>query len=323
MNNLAVKQAWEVSLAATKGTGTLQERAEAFYAGTLAQLHERNHAELELEVAQNQEQSPDVELQSFLVKGWLDEDVGDFAALKLAAQLYRNALLSDFRQNELSENPESVCQVAVLYQRAGDPDTADALMEQARNLPECLTGRAEIAALRGDPTRADAYHRAAIQRAIRLPQSHYEYAVFLVEQGELASAQTQLLMAHQLGPHWAEPLKKLGDLAFARSDYASAVHYYQQAAGNAPQWGELFICWGEALLRVENKKEALAKLNLASGMDLTDQEQNHLKQVQSISRETGSKANFGSIAHSASAIGSFCRDFVPGGSRNGSTEIRS
>jgi tetratricopeptide (TPR) repeat protein len=281
MNHLAVKQAWEASLAATKGTGVLRERAEAFYAGTLAQLHERNHAQLELEVAQNQEQSPEIELQSFLVKGWLDEDTEDLTALKAAASLHRDALLTHLKNNELGEDPESICQAAVLYQQAGDPDTADTFIQHASDFPECLTGRAEIAALRGDSTKADTFHRSAIQRANRLPRAHYEYALFLLEQGEQAPAKTQLILANQFGPHWAEPLKKLGDLAYASDDYDSAVHYYQLASLNAPQWGQLFIKWGEALLRVGNKTEAQQKFDLALGMDLTDQEKNHLKQVQS------------------------------------------
>jgi Flp pilus assembly protein TadD len=63
--------------------------------------------------------------------------------------------------------------------------------------------------------------------------------VALLERGDLEGAIAKLTDAHLKGPHWADPLKALGDVLAKQGKNSQAIAKYDEALQFAPNWKEL------------------------------------------------------------------------------------
>jgi len=54
--------------------------------------------------------------------------------------------------------------------------------------------------------------------------------------GDLAGAEAKLKDANQRGPHWADPLKALGDVLMKQGHTKEALARYDEALKYAPNW---------------------------------------------------------------------------------------
>jgi tetratricopeptide (TPR) repeat protein len=61
----------------------------------------------------------------------------------------------------------------------------------------------------------------------------------MLVRGDLAGAIKQLALAHEKGPHFADPLKAWGDVLVKQGDPGEALAKYDEALKCAPNWTEL------------------------------------------------------------------------------------
>jgi len=121
-----------------------------------------------------------------------------------------------------------------------DVASATALMTQtATDCYLCVRIRALIAALAGDPAGADRWFAEAVRQAPDLPTAYLEWGQTLLVRGDLAGATKQLALSHEKGPHFADPLKALGDVLLKQDRPREALTKYDEALKYAPNWKEL------------------------------------------------------------------------------------
>ncbi len=119
----------------------------------------------------------------------------------------------------------------------GDTASATALIAQTpTDCYLCVRMRARIAAAAGDPATADRWFAEAVRQAPDLPMAYYEWGQALLARGDLAGAARELSLAHDKGPHWADPLKAWGDVLAKQDHWSDAVAKYDEALTYAPNW---------------------------------------------------------------------------------------
>jgi tetratricopeptide (TPR) repeat protein len=69
--------------------------------------------------------------------------------------------------------------------------------------------------------------------------NYLEWGKTLLVRGDLAGATKQLALAHEKGPHFADPLKSLGDVLVKQGRPREALAKYDQALKYAPDWAAL------------------------------------------------------------------------------------
>jgi len=94
--------------------------------------------------------------------------------------------------------------------------------------------------------------------------------------GDLDGAIAKFDIAHQKGPHFADPLEMWGESLVARNRSDLALAKFEEAAKYAPNWGRLHLKWGEALWWAGKHDEARKQFAIASGLDLTPSEKSEL-----------------------------------------------
>ena len=144
---------------------------------------------------------------------------------------------------------------------------------------DCLRARARIAALKGEPARADWWFARAIQNAPSSPFAWQDWGAALLERGKPDDAIAQFTASNQKGPHFADPLEGWGEALMARNQSHLALAKFAEAEKYAPNWGRLQLKWGEALFYAGKKDEARAHFARAAALDLTPDEKAELAKV--------------------------------------------
>ncbi len=122
----------------------------------------------------------------------------------------------------------------------GDTASATALISQTpTDCYLCVRMRARIAAAAGDAVTADRWFAEAVRQAPDLPMAYYEWGLALLAHGDLAGATRELSLAHEKGPHFADPLKAWGDVLVRQGHPEQAVEKYDEALKYAPNWAAL------------------------------------------------------------------------------------
>jgi tetratricopeptide (TPR) repeat protein len=122
----------------------------------------------------------------------------------------------------------------------GDAASATALMAQSpADCYLCVRIHALIAASAGDPVGADRWFAEAIRQAPDLPTAYWQWGQTLLVRGDLAGATRQLSVAHDKGPHFADPLKLWGDVLVKQGRPGEALAKYDEALKYAPNWRAL------------------------------------------------------------------------------------
>jgi tetratricopeptide (TPR) repeat protein len=184
------------------------------------------------------------------------------------------------------------------YKADSDPQPEDPMLEAVRSLDNSAlahlmkgvdlenAGRLEQAigeeeeAVRQDPKLAQAYanliglygrtgQAAEVEKAYRatvainpnLPQSHYDYGVFLSTQQKYAEAERAFRKALESSPNYAEAHSNLGAMLERRGDLRGAEKQYQLAIENKPNFRQAQYQMGHLLLMEHKPAEAIAHLS--------------------------------------------------------------
>ncbi|HUC19567.1 MAG TPA: hypothetical protein VMA37_17950 [Acetobacteraceae bacterium] len=86
---------------------------------------------------------------------------------------------------------------------------------------------------------AERAYRQAEAVAPDLAFAYEHEGMALLRRGKIPEATARLEVAHHLSPHWADPLKTLGDAFAAEGKWGQALRLYRQALRWAPGWTEL------------------------------------------------------------------------------------
>jgi tetratricopeptide (TPR) repeat protein len=133
----------------------------------------------------------------------------------------------------------------------------------------CLIGRAKVAALEGNPARADWWFDRAASADPSLPLAYAEWGEALLARGAPDAAIERFKLSTQKGPHFADPLEMWGEALMAKNQSHLALAKFAEADKYAPNWGRLHLKWGEALMYTGKNDEARAQYQKASTLDLT------------------------------------------------------
>ena len=274
----SLKRSIELELRSHEGGAELLPLYSS-YARVLSHLHEWSNAHLQLELAANRMDRGAAEGDLLYAEVTLAVEEQDDRKLRSILGLYRNRIMDAAMRASLAIEADSACSIMTAYERTGDAVMSDLLSSLSNDSAECLSNKAEVQILRGHFSEASALFQQAIANTPSLPAPHYEYGLFLLKQGDFRRAKIELELAHTTGPHWAEPLEKLAELATEQGDLKAALNLFRQAALCAPSWGHLYISWAEALVREGKNDGAAVKLQKAHAMDLSPAEEADFKRV--------------------------------------------
>lgn len=240
----AVRASSLADIAATgSGLVTNQSGAEILLVAQYdVQLHETDTARLHLKTATWDEHSAADTAQASYTQALLAEETGDLEAAArfwdTLAQVFSNPLV-------YVENPSYLCWAAPTYEKTGQRAKAEAALASPATylgidtFTDCYRFRADVLALRGDWHGAETWYHKGEALGPSIPTTYYSYGLALVKHGDLAQAAEQFALAHDRGPHWADPLKAWGDLLAAQNKPEEARKKYEAALKLAPEWPAL------------------------------------------------------------------------------------
>ena len=165
---------------------------------------------------------------------------------------------------------EAASALAAGYAHQGRLADAQALVGRTPlDCEACLRARGLVADAAGDHAAADRWFAELERAEPDLPAADTGWGGALVRRGDVDGAIVKLQRAHQIGPHFADPLELWGEALMVRRDYAGAIAKFAEADPYAPRWGRNHLLWGEALMLSGRYREARAQYEAASGMDLS------------------------------------------------------
>jgi tetratricopeptide (TPR) repeat protein len=218
------------------GVGTGNSTAGAPLADIQARRHDLEAAEFALKTTGEDLSDPTIAAMTHFVRGRLAAETGDavHAASEMEAFGVANAdpIVS-------TQVPGYSCWIAPAEEAAGRPDKADAILKAAGTYVDCYRFRGDILDRRGDWAGAQKAYADAVALAPDLPAAYYSWGVALERHADLAGAGLQLSLAHQRGPHWADPLKAWGDVYARLGNAKEALAKYDEALKYAPNWKQL------------------------------------------------------------------------------------
>ena len=141
---------------------------------------------------------------------------------------------------------------------------------------DCVRARGVIAALAGQPARADTGSRGPSMTRRPFPSPMTDWGRALLDRGKPDAAIEKFKLANQKGPHFADPLEGWGEALMAKNQSHLALAKFAEANKYAPNWGRLHLKWGEALVYAGKPDEAKAQFTRAAQLDLTPAEKAEL-----------------------------------------------
>ena len=167
--------------------------------------------------------------------------------------------------------------VATAMAMTGDAKGAHALIDKTP--PDCYTcvrNRANIDAIKKNWNGAAYWFARAVAEAPSIPIGYEEWGRMLLAKGDIAGAIAKLSLAHDKGPHFANPLEYWGEALMLQKHSDAALAKFEEAARDAPNWGRLHLKWGEALLYTGDRDEAKKQFAIAATLDLSPAEATEL-----------------------------------------------
>ena len=167
--------------------------------------------------------------------------------------------------------------VALAQAKTGDFEAAwNEIGRTPQDCYLCLRVRGEIAAMEKDWNGSSRWFVRAAALAPSIPFAYAEWGAMLMAKGDLDGAIAKFEIAHQKGPHFADPLEMWGEVLIAKNRSDLALAKFEEAAKCAPKWGRLHLKWDEALWWSGRKDDARKQFAIASGLDLTSSEKSEL-----------------------------------------------
>ncbi len=143
----------------------------------------------------------------------------------------------------------------------------------------CVRVRGNVAALERNWAGAERWYARAVALGPSLPFAYFEWARMLAAKGDLDGTIAKLELAHQKGPHFADPLEFWGEILITRNRSDLALAKFEEAHKDAPNWGRLHLKWGEALWWAGRRDDAKKQFAIAATLDLTPSEKSELARV--------------------------------------------
>jgi tetratricopeptide (TPR) repeat protein len=199
-------------------------------------------------------------------------------------QMERAAPPGALRQGGLrvsyANRPVLLASVALAHAHMGDLRGAETLISRSPTYcDDCLIARGQIAAMEGQPGRAD-YWFARVEKAEpSIPFADTAWGQALLERGDADGAIAKFTLANQKGPKFADPLEMWGEALMKKNRSDQALAKFEAAEKYAPNWGRLHLKWGEALGYAGRKDEAQKQYALAAGLDLSAADKAELAKV--------------------------------------------
>jgi len=242
----------------------------------LAQMHDRQAAELELQTSPGAGSDPYVIAQTDFVHGLIALDRGDDA--QALAPLSRTDAAVSKSTDLAGTFIGPSCWLALAEEWTGSPAAkVDADIARGGHFVDCHRFKADISDHRGDWALAQKQYEEAVALAPSIPSSYFSWGEALARHGDYDGAIARFTEANARGPHWADPLKSWGDTLAAKQDYKTAVARYAQTEQYAPNWGSLHLRWGQALDKLGRHDAAVEQYRKALGLDLIDAERKSME----------------------------------------------
>ncbi|HZK98784.1 MAG TPA: tetratricopeptide repeat protein [Caulobacteraceae bacterium] len=103
----------------------------------------------------------------------------------------------------------------------------------------CYAMHGDVLAQSGDAAGARRVWAEGLRAVPDLPMIYLHRGIFEMNTGDYAAAQADLVSANAKAPHFADPLKALGDLLVRQGRRQDARAKYDEALKYAPAWVEL------------------------------------------------------------------------------------
>ncbi|MES2151242.1 MAG: tetratricopeptide repeat protein [Pseudomonadota bacterium] len=207
-----------------------------------ALLHDLETAQMRLKTTPvDEKNAPDVSLAT-MDRALIAEERGDW---KAAAKEWDGFAIAFANPTVSTGNPSYMCFAAVAFEKTGQPAKADAAIDGPMrevgigSFVKCADAKADVLALRGDWSGAQAWYAKAVKLSPSSPESYYAWGNALARQGDLDGAAAKFKEANQKGPNWADPLKAWGDVLVKQGRNAGALDMYDAALKFAPNWTQL------------------------------------------------------------------------------------
>jgi tetratricopeptide (TPR) repeat protein len=170
---------------------------------------------------------------------------------------------------------------ALAMAKSGDIRGAEALIgETPLDCYFCVRVRGQIASEKRDWKSATGWLADASRLAPSLPSAYLDWGAMLLRKGDIDGAMAKFAIAHQKGPHFADPLEMWGEALIAKNRSDLALAKFEEASKYAPNWGRLHLKWGEALWWSGHRDDAKKQFAIAPGLDLTASEMSELARVE-------------------------------------------
>jgi tetratricopeptide (TPR) repeat protein len=211
---------------------------------------------------------------------WIAAEHGDWSAALQAARAADTWLESNKAKRPVMQLMQLVWirpLQALAMAKAGDISGADALIDTtAADCYLCLRVRGLIAAERRDWPAADRWFSEAVRQAPSVPFAYADWGAEQLQRNDADGAMAVLQKAHEVGPHFAEPLELMGEALMRKRDFRGAIAKFSQAEEAAPRWGKNQLRWSESLLRIGYERQAKAHLDKASHLSLSSSDRAEL-----------------------------------------------
>jgi tetratricopeptide (TPR) repeat protein len=134
-------------------------------------------------------------------------------------------------------------------------------VRQDPKLVQALANLISLYARTGQPEKTERTYRAIVAINPNLPQSHYDYGVFMVSRGRFPEAESAFREALKSSPNYAEAHSNLGAMLERKGKVDQAAREYQAAIDNKPNFRQAHYQLGHLLLMQKKTKDAIAQLS--------------------------------------------------------------
>jgi hypothetical protein len=208
-----------------------------------------------------------------LPRYWLAAERGDWHAALIDAKA-ADAWLEDhkvkLRVTGLMQSVWIRPLEALAMAREGDIAGAETLIGTTpADCYLCLRVRGQIATAKRDWLTAERWFDAAARQAPSLPFAFTDWGAERLAHGDTDGAIAMLQRAHEVGPHFADPLELMGEALMHKGDYRSAAAKFRLADGSASQWGVNHLRLGQSLLHLGFRREAKEQFDKARSLSLS------------------------------------------------------
>jgi tetratricopeptide (TPR) repeat protein len=182
---------------------------------------------------------------------------------------------------QLSERRQFYPFLALGLAMTGDARSAHAFIDKTPvDCTVCLRQRANIDAWEHNWSGADYWFARTVKDTPSPPFAWTDWGYAKLRQGDLKAAIAKFGIAHEKGPHFADPLEMWGEALTREGRADLALAKFEEAGRDAPNWGRLHLKWGEALLWSGQVDESKKQFMTASTLGLSAAERaelNHIK----------------------------------------------